>query len=99
MKHLETEIICPICKRNVPKQFEHKHHLIPKSRKGKETILLCIDCGKILHKLFTNKELEREYNNLEAILSHPKIRKWIEWISKKTNNFGFCMATKKRKKY
>lgn len=93
-----TSIICPICTRETPKQFQEKHHLVPRSRRGKETLLLCCSCGSMLHQIFTIKEMEKQYNNLEAILSNDKVRGWIKWIRKKTNDFHVTMAKKKRKR-
>lgn len=95
---VESDFECPICTRITPKQFQHKHHLIPKSKKGKEIVLLCDSCGKMLHNLFTNKELKKKYNSLETILANKDVQNWIKWIKKKPNDFVICMATKKRKR-
>jgi len=86
---------CPICKREVPEGCWEKHHLIPKSKKGKETLLVCISCGDAIHKLIPLKELEKEYNTLEKILSNDKIQNWVKWVSKKPNDFSICMRAKK----
>jgi len=47
------------------------------------TIAVCTNCGDQIHMLFTNKELERKFNTLEALLADEKMQKWINWISKK----------------
>jgi len=87
---------CPICLRTPPTEKHiEKHHLKPKCRKGKDTILLCIDCGDQIHQLFTNKELEKKFDTLEKLLVEPKIQKWALWVKRK--NFGICMKTKKRR--
>ena len=88
---------CTICEKGTPQKYVEKHHLTPCCRKGKgkETKNVCLDCGDQIHQLFTNKELEREYNTLEKLLAHPKIQKWKKWI--KNKKFGICMKTKKRK--
>ena len=92
---MNENIICPICKRNVPQCYTEKHHLVPKSKKGKEGVLMCVNCGDIIHKLFTNKELEKEYNTVEKLNSNEKIQKWANWVGKK-NDFSVCMKHKKR---
>ena len=78
--------------------YQEKHHLIPRSKKGKKTptILVCKDCADQVHKLFTNKELAKEFNTLEKLLADPKIQKWIAWVKNK-KKFGYCMKTKKRR--
>jgi hypothetical protein len=88
---------CPICERIVPNGCWEKHHLIPKSKKGKEIIKVCISCGDALHKIFTLKDMKNNYNNIEIINQHPDIQKWKKWISKKPNDFNICMKSKKRK--
>ena len=94
----KEKIECSICNRLTPPQYQEKHHLIPKSQKGKETIIVCCNCGDILHKLFSNKEMEKIYNNLDAILYNDDVQKWIKWIKKKPNSFSVCMKNKRRKR-
>ena len=88
---------CQICNRETPDQFLEKHHLIPKAKHGArlERIFVCIDCGNIIHKLFSNRELAKEYNTLEKILTNEKIIKWLKWV-RKIKYFGICMKNKKR---
>jgi hypothetical protein len=93
----EQDIICPLCKRNTPNEAQEKHHLTPKQKKGKETVIVCKTCGDQVHQLFTNKELAKEYNTIEALLSHPAMQKYVEWIQKKPHDFTVCMKMKKRK--
>jgi len=78
------------------KEYAEKHHLTPKSKKGKITVWVCVDCGNQVHRLFTNKELEQTYHTLEALKSRPDVQKWIKWI-RKQKRFGVCHKTKKRK--
>jgi hypothetical protein len=47
---------------------------------------LCRPCHDQMHALFTEKELERDYNTIEKLKAHPDVQKWIAWI--KTKNFG-----------
>lgn len=73
-----------------------KHHLIPRTRhKNKKTkrdftrdqlhesIKICRACHNQIHAVFKEKELEREYNRVSAIKSHPEIKKYIDWIKDK----------------
>ena len=88
---------CQICTRLTPQEFLEQHHLIPKSKHGAklDTIFVCSCCGNILHQIFSNKQLAKEYNTLEKILSNEKMVKWIKWIIKKPNDFSVCMRRKK----
>lgn len=90
-------LACALCDRDTPDQYVEKHHLTPKSRKGKECALFCCDCGDQVHKLFNNKELHLEYNTIEKLKSHESVRKWIKWVRNRPHRFGVCMKKKKRR--
>ena len=85
---------CGLCGRAA--QDLTRHHLIPRTRhknkRNKEmfdrqeihrTVGLCRPCHRHIHATLDNKVLEREYNTVEALLSHPDIRRFVEWIRKK----------------
>lgn len=92
---MKTKIFnCKICGRETPEKYLEKHHLVPKT--GKETILVCINCGDILHKLFDNSYLTYQLNSIEKILQHEEVKKWIAWIRKK-KDFSVCMKEKKKR--
>ena len=44
--------VCPICLHEYAAGEMNKHHLVPKSRKGKVTILVCRNC----HRKLTNQQ-------------------------------------------
>ena len=47
------------------------------------TVPLCSACHRQIHRTLTEKELEREYNTVEALLSHPDIFRFVRWIEHK----------------
>lgn len=74
------------------------HHLIPvtlhsnkyfKDRYDKDFmkhagIWICNHyCHREIHKYLTEKKMGRNFNTLELLLSHPKIRKYVEWRRRK----------------
>lgn len=71
---------CPLCGR--PNLNPTDHHLVPKSRGGKDTLTICRDCHKAAHILFSNRELERQYSSVEALRAHPEMAKMISFIRK-----------------
>lgn len=73
-------LVCPICQR--PNYHPSDHHMVPKSRGGKQTTTICRDCHKAVHALFTNKELEEKYNTPEVLLSNEEFAKMVKFISK-----------------
>ena len=73
-----------------------RHHLIPRTRHNNKrvkrsysretlnrTVPLCPACHRQIHRSLTEKELEREYNTVEALLSHPEISRFARWIERK----------------
>ena len=85
---------CELCGR--PVQRLTRHHLVPRTRhknkKNKKTfdrreihhtVGLCSPCHRHIHTVLHNKELERDYNTLEALKSHPDVEKFVVWIGKK----------------
>jgi hypothetical protein len=86
---------CELCGREVSEVT--KHHLIPRARhKNKKNkkdftrdevrgrlIDLCGPCHKQVHTVLTNKELERHYNTLEALRSHPDIMQFCAWLARR----------------
>ena len=90
MNDLNNHHVCAMCKR---KEALTKHHLIPsnlhrnkwfKKRFTKEemqqVIWVCRPCHNAIHRFVpNNKELARNYNSLNSILSHEGIKNFVEW--------------------
>ena len=90
----ESGGVCELCGRVVERRT--RHHLIPRSRHTNKrvkrsfnreelnhTVPLCTACHRQIHRTLTEKELEREYNTVEALLSHPDIFRFVRWIERK----------------
>ncbi len=73
---------CELCLRDV-KDYT-VHHLIPRSRAGSDgpRAILCKACHRMVHHLFTNRELASEWNSVEKIRQHPEIRKFVRWVKR-----------------
>ena len=81
---------CVLCGRELgTSETTSKHHLIPKSKGGRysETILIHNICHQKIHSVFTEKELQQQYNTVEALKKHEAIQKFIKWVSKKNPDF------------
>jgi hypothetical protein len=72
--------ICELCGREVERTS--KHHIIPKSEGGTETVELCAPCHRTLHAFFENKTLAEWYSNLDRIRDDPEIQKYLKWVRK-----------------
>lgn len=98
---MSTEIIgkCPICDRDMIKGPSiDKHHFIPKCRGGKETEFLHKVCHRKIHSLWTEKELEKEFNDPNKVCENEEIQKFIKWIYKKDPEFYDRNEVHNRKK-
>lgn len=82
---------CQLCHSAAAYNF---HHFIPRTMHSnkwfkarfsreqmKEGIDVCRECHHAIHEFVpSEKDLGRDYNSLEKLLSHPKIVKHIEWM-------------------
>lgn len=83
---------CVLCERELPTT---EHHLIPKTNHNNKwfkkkfkkeemknrKINVCDDCHSAIHKFIPNeKELGKNYNTIEKLMSHPNLKKFIEWV-------------------
>lgn len=71
---------CPLCGR--PNRSPSDHHLVPKSRGGRVTETICTDCHSAIHATFGNRELEREYATIDALLAHPELARLVAFIAR-----------------
>ena len=87
-------IECALCGRLTPARYAEKHHLVPRSKGGTETIDVCNACGDQVHRLFSNKELAERFHTVAALKSDPRMQKWIRWV-RKQRSFTFSMKLKR----
>lgn len=82
MTDLEQKPVCPLCNRL--SYYASDHHLIPKCRGGKsnDTVLICQDCHSCIHALFSNKQLEDEFNSVDSLLGNERFAGAVKFISK-----------------
>ncbi len=94
----DSDRVCPICQHEYARKELTKHHLVPKSRKGKITVSLCRPCHKQIHALYTEKELEENFGTLEMLLAAELLEPWIDWIRKRKPTAHIKTKTSKRKR-
>ncbi|MEL7231679.1 MAG: HNH endonuclease, partial [Pseudomonadota bacterium] len=64
----DTEL-CPLCGRPLGRRIE-RHHVIPKSKGGREVVDLHPICHRKIHSVFSNTELAR-LATIDALKSYP----------------------------
>lgn len=88
---MQSGTLCELCEREV--EYLTRHHLIPRTRhkvykrlKGFDVsilhrvVMICSPCHRNIHALLTEREMEREFNTIEKLRSHPEVGKYVEWI-------------------
>ena len=92
--------ICPLCDRPIPADVPQSlHHLIPKLKGGKggPVVLLHHICHREIHASLTETELARDYCTPQALRAHPRLAKFIRWVSKRPPGFASRVPGKRRK--
>ena len=75
-----------------------RHHLVPKTYKGKEQFPIHKICHRKIHSVLTEKELLREYHTWETLRTHPEIEAFIAWVAKKEPGFYARTVSTNRKR-
>lgn len=84
----EEPPLCPLCDRpmiNGPTVDEH--HLVPRSKGGKEKFLVHKICHQKIHQVFSEKELARQFHTWEALQDHTEMAAFISWVKKRPPEF------------
>lgn len=92
--------ICPLCERPIPPDARQSlHHLVPKLKGGRHgpTVLLHQICHNEIHAALTEAELARSYATPEALREHPRLSRFIVWVSDKDPAFHSRTVATRRK--
>lgn len=81
----KDSFVCALCHREV--DLLTRHHLLPKQEGGRhsETVDLCQPCHSTIHRLFTNRELARQFTTVQALRQAEPLQKYLSWIQNKKN--------------
>jgi hypothetical protein len=77
---------CFLCGRPLGRRIEY-HHIVPKSRGGRETAPIHPICHRTIHAALTNRELEQGYAEPAALRAHSEIARFLDWIRDKDPDF------------
>jgi hypothetical protein len=72
------------------------HHPVPKSRGGRDVVPMHSICQQTLTANFTNSELQRHGMDVAALLAHPNVRKFVDWVANKDPDFTATITKKQR---
>lgn len=80
-----SEPVCALCDRPLGRRRE-RHHVIPKSKGGREVVDVHPICHRKIHTVFSNTELAG-LGTLEALKGHPDMVAFICWLRRKPPDF------------
>jgi len=89
---LET---CWLCKRPLGRRVE-RHHPVPKSRGGRDTVPVHPICHRTIHATFTNAELARRGTDPDWLRTAPELSGFLRWIEDKSPDFHAPTAGRRR---
>jgi len=83
--------VCELCRRHVPRRLITQHHVKPKSEGGNHShkTPLCKPCHKQVHATFSNKELAKLYDDMEALRNAESLQPFLKWIAKQKPDRNF----------
>lgn len=84
---MSDEVLCPLCERSMPEGTYNEHHLIPKTYKGKEVVLLHFICHDKIHHTFSEQDLAQYYHTIDRLREHEQIKKFVKWVAKQPPEF------------
>lgn len=81
-----AEEACALCGRPFGNRRE-KHHLVPRSRGGREIVELHPICHRKIHATLTERELSDGFDTIDRLRAHPDIARFLTWIAGKPPDF------------
>ncbi|APE29141.1 HNH endonuclease [Aurantiacibacter gangjinensis] len=81
-----NEDVCWLCGRPLGRRVQW-HHVVPKAKKGRETVPVHPICHKTIHAHVTNAELARMDGERTPLLEKEDIAKFLRWIADKPPDF------------
>lgn len=89
---------CPLCGRVLGTSNIDRHHLIPKTFKGKEQFAIHKICHRKIHSTFTERELLQSYHSWDTLRAHEDIAAFVAWVANKPPGFYTRTYTSNNKK-
>ncbi|MGB3456577.1 MAG: HNH endonuclease [Litorimonas sp.] len=77
--------ICPLCDRPLGRRRE-RHHVVPKSKGGKDVVAVHPICHRKIHRVFSNTELAA-LGSIERLKAYPEMARFIRWLRRKPPDF------------
>lgn len=94
-----SDTCCALCQRQGVALT--RHHLIPRALHGRkrfrrrfsrdemkgDILMICRPCHNHIHRVLSEREMAEHYRSREALLNHPDIAAFAEWLSARPAGF------------
>ncbi|MGH6893057.1 MAG: HNH endonuclease [Dongiaceae bacterium] len=64
-----------------------RHHPVPRSRGGQETVAMHKICHRAIHAMLSERELAWEFSDFEKLRAHPLLAQFIAWVRKRPPDY------------
>ena len=64
-----------------------EHHWVPRSLGGREATAMHKVCHRMIHRVFSDKELAQDHADAVALRGHPEIAKFVAWVRKQPPDY------------
>jgi len=89
---------CPICGRPmVAGPSVDRHHWVPRTKGGRTATPVHLICHRMLHRLYSEKEMARTYNDPSVIRGDPRLAPFLRWLARKPPEFVAWPASPRRR--
>ena len=65
----------------------NRHHLIPRTFNGEETVVLHRICHDFIHHSLSERELANYYHTIDRLLEKIEIANFVKWVKSKHPDF------------
>jgi hypothetical protein len=77
---------CALCRRPLGRRVE-RHHVVPKSEGGTETVPVHPICHRTIHAFVPNRELATSYSTMASLRDRNDVQQYLRWIANKPPDF------------
>lgn len=79
---------CPICGRPMwDGPSVDRHHWVPRKHGGGPCATLHLVCHRMIHRVFSERELSQSFRDVDSLRAHPDIARFIAWVRRKPPDY------------
>ena len=79
---------CEICGRPMCEgPSVDRHHWVPRVHGGGAASPLHLICHRMIHRVFSDRDLALRYRDAESLRAHPDMARFIVWVRRKPSEY------------